>query len=85
MIPEEYLPYSGNFPKMHTHFESMWEDQSVILKAVQQQIELKKTDTRPRHAAPYKARKKVREFEKHHVNQMIATDAVEPNQTEWAS
>lgn len=51
-LHEENFAYQDEFLNMLTLFESLWDGNPGLIKAVQQQAELKKKDKRPIYSVP---------------------------------
>lgn len=80
-----HFQFKGHFIKMLSDVDSMWDGQIGGVTIAKHRMELPSRDAETTHPAPYQAGPKAHEFEKHDVDQILLTGAIEPAQTEVAA
>lgn len=84
MIHDQYSEFLDKFTRMLEKFESLWDGHLESIRAVQEGIELHKTDSQSIDSAPYRAGPKARELKKE-IDQMLSVEVIEPAQTKYES
>lgn len=81
----DYSPYRAKFINILSEFQYISDRQTGQIKAAKPRIELDSAGEHPIHSAPYPTGLRAQKFEKQKIYKMLATDVIEPAQTEWAA